>query len=462
MSRYVPPRIAARRAPPEHGNRASRWVRDTRGSIPLAIMLGIMIAYLLIPPSYYSGQKMDLTTMLAPSPVARTIKLALLSISVLLILWRAPLAWVMLRRVNVFFFMFLALVPASAIWSIDPSATINRYVSILSIVSVCFAFTLVSWQTNRYQSVVRTVLTLLVLGSLLFTAAFPELAIEAGEGTLKNAWRGLTSQKNQFGTLTSFAFVFWLHAILSKEVRFWIAAPFAAISLVCVLLSRSSTSLLASLMSAVFMLMLLRAPNTMRRYMPYLVGTFATIVVIYAVAVLKVVPGLDVLLTPITSITGKDLTFSNRSEIWIIIKEHIALRPYLGSGYGAYWVGPVPTSPSYVFFARMYFYPTESHNGYIEVVNDLGAAGLLVLLGYLIIFVRQSLQLLRINRTQGALFLSLFFQQAILNLSESMWLQINAAFAFSLLTLATFCMARSLVESRLEEVFGSRLAAAPA
>jgi O-antigen ligase len=451
-----PSRHFQRPAPPRVRSLAGQtWKRDTRGAFLLSAMVWLMLAYLLIPPSYYSGHKMVLADMTSPSPIARTIKLALLAISVIIILWRAPLAWLLVRRLNVLFIVFLGFAPLSALWSIDPSATVARCVSIASIVAVCFAFTLVSWHPHRFQNVVRALLSVLVVGSILFTAAFPDLAIEVGEGTLKNAWRGLTSQKNEFGSLSSFAFVFWLHALLAKEAKSSVAGVFTGVSFVCVLLSRSSTSLLATVMSAVFMLMLMRSPSNLRRYMPYIVGTFTTIVVIYAVAVLKVVPGLDILLTPITSFTGKDLTFSNRSEIWIIIKEHIALRPYLGSGYGAYWVGPVPTSPSYVFFARMYFYPGESHNGYLEVVNDLGIVGLCVLLGYLGLFVRESLQVMHVDRNQGALYLSIFFQQGILNLSGSAWLQINAAFVFALVTLATFSIARSRLDFRLHEVFGS-------
>jgi O-antigen ligase len=233
------------------------------------------------------------------------------------------------------------------------------------------------------------------------------------------------------------------------------------ISFVCVLLSRSSSSLLATMMAIMFMLMLMRSPQNLRRYMPFIVGLFTTFVIIYAVAVLKLVPGLDIILSPITAFTGKDLTFSNRSEIWVIIKEHIQQRPWFGSGYGAYWVGPVPTSPSFEFKARMYFYPGESHNGYIEIANDLGFVGLLVLLGYLAVFVRQSLQLMRVDRTQAFLYLGIFFQQLILNLSGSAWLYVNAAAKFSIVTLAVMCLSRGLLDRDLKAYFGSRTPAPP-
>jgi hypothetical protein len=94
----------------------------------------------------------------------------------------------------------------------------------------------------------------------------------------------------------------------------------------------------------------------------------------------------------------------------------------------------------------MYFYPTESHNGYLEVANDLGFVGLACLIGYLIVFVRQSLQLMKVDRAQGALYLAFFFQQAVANLSESYWLAINAGYVFIFMTLLTISMSRSLLD----------------
>jgi O-antigen ligase len=243
--------------------------------------------------------------------------------------------------------------------------------------------------------------------------------------------------------------LFWLHAGLSRERKWWVAAPFTAVCLFAVLLSRSSTSLLATALSTFLMLLVMTSPPGVKRYMPYIVSVFAALVIIYALAVLNIIPGMSVLLEPITAFSGKDMTFSNRAVIWDIIKEHIALSPIVGSGYGAYWLGPIPSSPSVVFLTRMGdFYPSQSHNGYLEIVNDLGFVGLVCLLTYLYSWVSQSLQLMKLDRNQGLLFLALFFQQAITNLSESTWLAINAAFALALVMLATFCISRSLLEQR--------------
>ena len=437
---------------------ARGWAADERGSLFVAGMIWLSIIYMVVPIGDYTLAAPDLTGMAEPNILFRAIKLVLIGVSCIVIVWRAGFAWLLFKNTNRLFLFCLALIAASVYWSIDSAATFARVVSLASIVFVCYAFVLVGWHAQRVQNVIRPIVTTLLVASIIFGLLFPDFAIETGEGTLKDAWKGLTYQKNQFGILASIGAVFWLHALLTREAKPLKAALGTALSVVCLLLSRSSTSLLSTVLTTAFMLVLLFLPGSLRRYMPLIVGTFASVVVIYALAVLNLVPALDVILTPITDLVGKDLTFSNRSAIWLIIKEHIDASPLLGSGYGAYWTGPVPSSPSYEFLARMNFYPTESHNGYIEIANDLGFVGLLGCLGYLIWFVRDSLRLMLVQRNQAVLYLCIFFQQAIGNLSESYWLQIG--FGFTVFTLATFGTARAFLDQKLVGYFGAQTDAA--
>jgi hypothetical protein len=69
-------------------------------------------------------------------------------------------------------------------------------------------------------------------------------------------------------------------------------------------------------------------------------------------------------------------------------------------------------------------------------------------------YVRQSLRLLSIDRDQAVLYLALFFQQAISNLSESHWLSV-LSIDFILMTLATMALARGLLEYRLRAALGA-------
>ena len=389
----------------------------------------------------------------APNYAARALKITLLVGGLIMAIRRWNAVRALLRELNPWYIAFLALAATSYVWSISPGNTLARVIGTVSMVAIWAAVCVTATNPHRFQELARPVTTLLIVASIIFVMLYPELAIEKGEGTLKEAWRGLTTQKNGFGQLSSFGFIFWFHAWLAREVKVWKALLFGGCSLACVLFSRSSTSLFATVFASFFLLILLRSPRSLRRSMPYVVGIFAGVVVTYAVAVLRIVPGLSLILEPVTSITGKDMTFSNRSVIWDIIKEHIQYSPYLGSGYGAYWIGPDPNSPSYEFLARMYFYPGESHNGYLEIVNDLGFVGLVVLFGYLIQYVRQSVRLIPFDRNQAGLYLAVFFQQAVINLSESCWLDTNSGYSYMATTFATVALAQSTVDRRNQRVY---------
>jgi exopolysaccharide production protein ExoQ len=429
-----------RRARP--GNRALIWLLALLIGIPM--MLSIVSFDTFMAPRPTSTDALFMPS-LAPNPLLRVLKLALIVIGALVILSHMKEARAVLRRVNRFFLAYMVLALLSVTWSADASSTIARFVSTISIVIVSFAFCLAAWHRQRFQNVVRPLLTLILAGSLIYIAMEPDYALDFdGAG-----FHGLASQKNPFGELCALGTLLWMHCWIAGETKILKAILGAALGWTCLWLSKSSTSLLATAFASWLMLMLLRTAPSLRRYTPYVITLFAGLVIAYALAVLNLVPGLSTLLLgPITAITGKDMTFTNRAMIWDIIKEHAQLHPILGTGFGAYWTGAVPTSPSYVFLSRMYFWPSEAHNGYLDVVNDLGFVGLMCLLGYLAIFVRQSLQLFKLDRPQGALYLGLFFQQAMTNLSESCWFSPMGILPMIITTLMTFTLAAALVDQQ--------------
>lgn len=432
------------------------WLRDDRHSFFFAGMMWVLIVLMIVPEGLDYQSLAANSTPSTGGAISRMLWLGLLALSLIIIFWRAGLAWLLARTLNPFLPVFVALAVASIAWSIDPSLSLRRLVRMVTIVLACVAFVLMSWHARRYQNVVRPILTIMLLGSILFGLVFPSLAIhQQTSAELMGAWRGLTNHKNGLGALACIALIFWFHAWLTREVKLLPAVAGGAVATICLLLSHSSTSLAATLFVMVLLLVLLRSPQGLRPYLPYMVAMLVAILLIYALAILNLIPGLGTLMAPITALTGKDMTFTGRTEIWGIISEHIQYRPLLGTGYGAYWTaGPIAGTESYEFVRRMgSFYPGSAHNGYLEVVNDLGWVGLVCLIAYIITHVRQSLQLLGVNRNQGSLYLALFFQQAITNLSETHWFSV-LSIDFVIMTLATTALARGLLEQRFRVIFG--------
>lgn len=401
--------------------------------------------YSTFEPNAVANAQQQLAMPTQGSAFSRTMWLLLLAVGVAVPLARSASALKLLRRVNPYLLLFFALATASVLWSIDSGITLRRVVRALTIALDFFAFVLIAGKTVSFQSVLRPVYTVVLAGSILFVLAEPRLAIEQStQFELVGAWRGLTTQKNGLGSLAAIGVILWLHAWLTKERHWLLALAGATVSAICLVHSRSSTSLMAAIFGSLLLLMLLRSPPGLRRYLPYLIGLFVCALLIYSLAVLNLVPGSGMLLSPITALTGKDMTFSGRTAIWNIIDENIAQHRLLGSGYGAYW-NQVPGSPSLQMLQRLYFYPTEGHNGYLDVINDLGIAGALCLLAYLLTFLRQGLSIFRTQRSQGALFLTLLLAQMVANLSESRWFNTLSP-EFVMFTFATMAMGRALLD----------------
>jgi len=269
----------------------------------------------------------------------------------------------------------------------------------------------------------------------------PDLAIEAPVPPETHYfWGGLTIGKNALGAIASGGAILWVHGWASREVRPLKALSGIALSLTLLALSRAATHLMATAVVCGLIVLMLRSPRSLRRYTPYLVGLLAAVTITYGLIILDVVPGLDILLEPITALTGKDRTFTNRAQIWEITRQHISMSPVAGSGYGAFWAHVGPGTPAHVFIERMFFNPGECHDGYLEIINDLGYAGLLLLFGYLFTYLRRALRLLKTQYVQATLYLGLIFQQIISGLTESNWLWLGPD--FMIFTLATVCLAR--------------------
>ena len=421
--------------------------RDRRFSWLAVVTVWGMLFLMLIPPDFdYIGGARDNSG----NPVTRAMLTAILLAGLFVAIGRSMATWRVLRAVNPYFWLLLGMAALSMAWSIDPGLTARRLYRLSVECSAALVLAVVAWERQRFQHVLRPAITAFLIGSLIFGLVRPDLAIhQDASPELFNSWRGLTMQKNVLGSLASFGVMLWLHAWMSRTASLPGILMGGGSALACLILSRSSTSMIATIFACCVMALMLRTPGSMRRSLPYAIALIIVTVTLYALAMLKVVPGLDILLTPIPMITGKDLTFSGRSEIWNAVVTHIQMRPLAGSGYGAYWgVGPVLGTESYVLISALNgFYPGSAHNGYLEVINDLGAIGVFFLLGYILRYIWDAMALYRFDRAQAALYVALFMQQAIGNLSESNWFNVTQV-QFVVLTMATLCLARNLHEVR--------------
>lgn len=427
----------------------SIWAERSGKLLTTVLVWALMLV--MVRPEGFADFTMSHTSMTSDTdPTSHTVWFLILVVSAGLLVRRSDRSLRLLRELNPFLIAALGLAAASVLWSVAPGFTVVRVTRFVAVVMVGMCLALFGWTPGRFAQFMRSVLMFICGASILMVWLDPLHAIhQANQVELKGAWYGITFGKNVLGSLAGSAIVVWLHGILTKETRLIPGLGGLSLGIACLLGSHSSTSIMAAAFAVPFMLLLMKPPGALERSMPYLVGTFATVVLVYALAVLDLVPGLSSLLLPIEALTGKDLSFSGRRNIWFILIDQIHHHPWFGLGFGAYWTGPVPGTPSYEMLRRLWFYPTEGHNGYLNVINELGWAGGILLFSYFIRYLRDALKLMRTQPQLAALYLTFVFRGFISDMSESHWF-CPLTVDFVIMTLATCTLARSLLQSQLE------------
>ena len=75
----------------------------------------------------------------------------------------------------------------------------------------------------------------------------------------------------------------------------------------------------------------------------------------------------------LTAIFGKDVTFTGRTDIWEYMFKEIQRHIVLGTGFQGFWTQENPRV--ILLYKEFVWLPNESHNGYIDVLNELGIVG---------------------------------------------------------------------------------------
>ena len=294
-------------------------------------------------------------------PVSSITQVVILAILLLILLVRRR-DYLPLGRHVAPFCVVLLLALASVCWSDNPLPTIRRATSLAS----CVLFGLYLGRTYGLRGAIAMAGRCAVFLGVLSVAAFvavPKVGRETALG-YENAMRGVFSQKNPMAECMLLGVSCYCYRLLDEGAKLKHLAALLLL-LVCIALGRSATSLgiaVLVLMATCFM-----ATGTWPRLR--LMLCFGVGWAVLAVVMLAIVAP-DMMM----ALSGRDATLTGRGPLWHEVLHVIAQRPLLGHGYAGFWNGE-SRDVRYLWLRAGWEAP-DSHNGYLDVLVELGVAGL--------------------------------------------------------------------------------------
>ena len=242
---------------------------------------------------------------------------------------------------------------------------------------------------------------------LIMVFGFPDLA-RASSARVYGAWLGIFMDR----TTSASVCIFLLSpAIVLGKKNFTVKRLlYIVVMLAFIWKAQAATALIVLFAYAVTVLVL---KLTIRLERKTLMVLALIVLPILIAAVVLVPPYLPVLLKAL----GRDPTLTGRTEIWGTLLRSVAKRPLLGYGYYAFWSGLSGESANAIVASQWVF--GYAHNGYLEVVLQLGLVGLLAFFVTLLQALGNAWVCYRRDNSLGTIwYTSLIFLTIYYNISE--------------------------------------------
>ena len=280
----------------------------------------------------------------------------------------SSLANASLRRIllsNPAFLFLMGWSILSVLWSNFPDFAIRRLLG--TVVAACLTLVVTSLSPRRLIAVLLIVIgTVMVVdyAGLLFV---PERALDH-----EGLWKGLHSHKNVAGEFSIIAALIWLFVGYARRSVWLITGGIAWAVYSWFTGSKTSFGMFLAvlLIGLMFSWGLNRGFDRRVLILVPLFGVVGILLIVIGTIAFEALFG------------DLDLTFTGRTEIWAFVWDSALKAPLIGVGYGSFWAVGDSSAALLLANDNVAQY-TEAHNGYLDVLVQLGFVGLLLTLATL-------------------------------------------------------------------------------
>lgn len=334
---------------------------------------------------------MSVTEEDASSPMDQLFLMALLLMS-LLVLSRRKIQWSALFRANKWLMVLLGYMLVSVVWSELGFVSFKRWIREFEVLVMALIIISDPRPHDAMEALLRRTIYIHIPLSMALVKYLPAYGVQFNQWTGDIMWVGVSTQKNGLGVLCllSAFFLVWttfrawrdgtLTSTKTGKQRLY---AHGLVLVMTILLLRgppgtyssvsgySSTSIAALLMGVMVLLGLAWMQKRGNRMSVMTIQGLLILIIFYG-TILPLSGGLSV--SGFTSALGRDGTFTGRTDIWADLVPYVKDRPLLGCGFGGFWTPEM----------RMKHIISQAHNGYLEVLMEVGSAGLLLIVAFVL------------------------------------------------------------------------------
>jgi exopolysaccharide production protein ExoQ len=306
-----------------------------------------------------------------------------------------------------FMWLLVGLAVFSIFWSDAPDVTKSRTIALVG--TMLFSVYLATRYTLKEQlQLLGWTFGIVIVASFVFAVGLPKYGRMSGVHF--STWRGIYNHKNVLGKVMAPSAIVFLLLALQSQKRSWLFWVGMSLSVLLIITSKASSPMinLFILIPEFFLFRILRWQYKLM--IPSLMGILTIGTIIYSFVATNP--------EAIAAFFGKDLTLTGRTNMWPFILDKIVQSPWLGYGFGAFWRGL--EGPSADVWYASGWRPPNSHNGYLDLLLELGLVGLSIyLIGFLTSF-QKGLAYIRSVKTSDGFWPAIFLTYIVLaNLTES-------------------------------------------
>lgn len=368
------------------------------------------------------------------SPIDRYFFLVLLLIG-LWILSKRKFPWGKVLSQNAWVTALFILMAVSILWSQYSFVSFKRYVKAMGSLTMALVVLSDPKPLEAMFVVLRRCLYIHLPMSILCTRYFRDIGVSYTYSGMGQSWQGIATSKNTLGQIAVIGIIYFawelkknwpqwrwknLHLLYFLMAVYLIKGAGDSVSMTSVSVSAFALMIFFRIQS------LRRRPQAIRGFVwTVFLCTFALIALVMTHSVVFFQP--DSIFGKMITTFGRDITLTDRTNIWNDVYAAASRNPLLGVGYGGFWIGRLSNIP---WAAGLTWVLGQGHSGYVDTYLQIGIVGLCFMAAVLFSTVPKLLDRLKEDFDFNCFRITMLLTIMYVNITESTYLRGDHQFWF--------------------------------